>query len=146
MTKVVINACFGGFSLSPEAERAYLARKGKQAFFYEHPRNADGRIDFDRFARLADPNNKAGLVTFTLTEDIGPEPTSEEINGSAGWFNDRDVPRDDPDLVAIVEEMGRAADGAHAKLQIVEIPDDVVWTVEEYDGSEHVAEQHRTWA
>jgi len=30
-------------------------------------------------------------------------------------------------------------------LAIVEIPDDVEYTIEEYDGNEHVAEAHRTW-
>jgi hypothetical protein len=28
---------------------------------------------------------------------------------------------------------------------VVEIPDDVNWQVEEYDGMEHIAEKHRTW-
>jgi hypothetical protein len=30
-------------------------------------------------------------------------------------------------------------------LEIVEIPDDVEYTIEEYDGLEHIAEKHRTW-
>ena len=41
--------------------------------------------------------------------------------------------------------MSDAADGSCAKLEIVEIPDGVDWTVEEYDGNEHIAESHRTW-
>jgi len=28
----------------------------------------------------------------------------------------------------------------------VEIPDDVKWHIHEYDGLEHVAEDHRTWS
>jgi hypothetical protein len=28
----------------------------------------------------------------------------------------------------------------------VDIPDDVNWYIEEYDGNEHVAERHRTWS
>ena len=27
----------------------------------------------------------------------------------------------------------------------VEIPDDVEWQIEEYDGTEHISEKHRTW-
>jgi hypothetical protein len=57
----------------------------------------------------------------------------------------RNVPRDCPDLVNIIETMGDAANGAHAKLKVVEIPDDVRWVIEEYDGYEHIAEAHRTW-
>lgn len=60
-------------------------------------------------------------------------------------FCDRDIPRDDPYLVKIVKEMGDGAAGSHARLKIVEIPADVDWIVQEYDGAEWVAEAHRTW-
>ena len=33
-----------------------------------------------------------------------------------------------------------------AKLKIVEIPDDVEWIIEEYDGKEWIAEDHRRWS
>ena len=57
-----------------------------------------------------------------------------------------DIKRDDARLVQVVEEMGNAADGSFAKLTVVTIPDDVVaWHIDEYDGREHVAENHRTW-
>ena len=35
------------------------------------------------------------------------------------------IPRDDPALIQVVEELGKGADGDHAELKIVEIPDDV---------------------
>ena len=57
----------------------------------------------------------------------------------------RDIKRNDPILVKVVEELGKEADGDHARLKTVEIPDDVDWQIEEYDGFEHVAESHRTW-
>jgi hypothetical protein len=60
-------------------------------------------------------------------------------------FYDRDVPRDDPFLVQAVEELGKLADGNYAQLKIVEVPDGVNWYIEEYDGSEWVAERHQTW-
>jgi hypothetical protein len=60
-------------------------------------------------------------------------------------FYDRDIPRDDTALVQVVEELGDVANGHCAKLKIVDIPDDVNWYVEEYDGLEWVAERHRTW-
>ena len=85
MRKIVINACFGGFTLSTEASRR-----------------------------------------------IGVQPHS-------------DIARDNPELVKVVEEMGFAASGPCAHLEIVEIPDDVKWHIHEYDGVEHVAEDHRTW-
>jgi hypothetical protein len=56
-----------------------------------------------------------------------------------------DIPRDCPVLVAMVEEQGTAINGAFSDLKVVEIPDDVNWYIDEYDGNEHVAERHRTW-
>lgn len=50
--------------------------------------------------------------------------------------------RNDPDLVAAVEELGK---GAGEDLKIVEIPDSVKWVIQDYDGAEWIAEQHRTW-
>ena len=57
-----------------------------------------------------------------------------------------DVERTDPKLIAAVETLGRKASGSMAKLKIVEIPDDISWHIEEYDGVEHIAEDHRTWS
>lgn len=56
-----------------------------------------------------------------------------------------DIPRDDPILVEMVETMGDQVNGSCSDLRIVEIPDDVNWQVDEYDGHEWVAEVHRTW-
>ena len=52
--------------------------------------------------------------------------------------------RNDPDLVAVVESLGAEANGKFASLEVVEIPDGIDWRIEEYDGSESVAEG-RTW-
>ena len=54
--------------------------------------------------------------------------------------------RSDPDLVAVVEELGDRADGWASELVVVEVPDNVKWHIEEYDGCEHIAEDHRTWS
>jgi len=56
-----------------------------------------------------------------------------------------DISRDDPALVQTVEELGDAADDNYAQLRIADVPDDVEWYIDEYDGIETVREQHRTW-
>jgi hypothetical protein len=61
------------------------------------------------------------------------------------YFSDREIERDDPVLVEIVERLGSESNGRYSDLKIVEIPDDVDWEVMEYDGMEHIAEKHRTW-
>lgn len=48
-------------------------------------------------------------------------------------------------LVDVVEKLGSKANGGSANLKVVEIPDDVEWEIEAYDGLEWVAEKHRTW-
>jgi len=56
------------------------------------------------------------------------------------------ISRDDQVLIEIVEELGPdVCSGDYAELVVVEIPDDVDWVIEEYDGYEHIAEKHRTW-
>lgn len=57
-----------------------------------------------------------------------------------------DIPRDSLELVLCVEALGELANGPHTDLKIVEIPDNVEWKIEEYDGVEWIAEVHRTWS
>lgn len=61
------------------------------------------------------------------------------------YFAPYEISRDDPVLVQVVEELGDKANSHYAHLVIVDIPDDVSWHIAEYDGYEHVAENHRTW-
>ena len=58
---------------------------------------------------------------------------------------DHNIKRDDPLLLQTFDEMGQEAAGGYCRLKVVEIPDDVEWTIEEYDGLEWVAEKHREW-
>jgi hypothetical protein len=79
-------------------------------------------------------------------EDCQSDPGKRDYSKSnALCFSDRDMLRNDPILVQVVEELGEEANDKYAHLAIVEIPDDVKWHIEEYDGREHVAEDHRTW-
>jgi hypothetical protein len=156
--KVVINACFGGFSLSPRAVKAYADRKGWPCFFYKRGK------DIHELIRIADEeafaNNKLfgptayrvpNAAELPVSQDAWADMSTEERRASneawsAAFISHRDIPRDDADLVAVVEELGSAANGSCAKLKVVEIPDGAEWMVEEYDGNEHVADIHRTWS
>lgn len=104
--KVVINKCYGGFSLSKEACEMYAKAKG---------------------ISVGEWNDTWGFY-------------------EGGQFYDREIPRNDPVLVDIVEQLRNKASGGCAELSIVEIPDGVDWCVEEYDGKEWIAETHRTWS
>ncbi len=53
--------------------------------------------------------------------------------------------RTDPKLIECVETLGYKADGRFANLKVVEIPDDVEWEINYYDGIESIHEVHRVW-
>lgn len=87
--KIVVNTCYGGFSLSQKAEGFLMEKYGV---------------------------------------------TSKNID------------RNDPRLVDCVETLGGSvAGGRFSVLGIIEIPDDVEWEIDDYDGLEWVAEKHRIW-
>lgn len=140
---VVINKQHGGFGLSQKAIQRYLELKGVK-YYVE---------DNERFGSLVGP--RYWLVP---KEQQLQEPDAETWHGMTlterqqhnrlyeqQVFCDRDLDRDDPVLVQVIKEMGTDASGRHADLKIVEIPADVEWIIEEYDGLEWVAEKHRTW-
>ena len=119
--KVAINRCFGGFGISNEAFEKLLERKGVE--FQKVPAKFKFRgDDFDYY--------KAGI-----------EPCDDTYISEYDYYQDRS----DPDLIAVIEEIKDQANSWAAEIAIVEIPDDVKWHIDEYDGMEHVAEDHRTW-
>lgn len=63
--------------------------------------------------------------------------------GKYGFYGSID--RTDPRLVECVEKLGDRASGSLSALKVVEVPDDVDWTIEDYDGVETVEEIHRIW-
>lgn len=134
MPKVVINADFGGFSLSPLALEMYYkrARGLEEVYWFEYD------FSTESFTRVERDSDALVLLAYDI-----PNPDS---NKDEGALSPRDIPRDDPALVAVVEELGsQKAGGRHANLRVVEVPDDVKWHIAEYDGLEHVAEDHRSW-
>lgn len=141
--KVVINKCYGGFSISPEAVVALAARKGVEINWFANVIDSttdDLKLVPVSFEEAKDERMKDGRYMLPHAI-IGNDPDSE-----GSWFENRPEDRADPDLVAVVEELGAAANGRHAELAVVEIPDDVEYQIDEYDGIEWVAEKHRTWS
>ena len=114
--KVVINTKHGGFGLSYDATIRYLELSGTEYTLVEQQ---------DRHTQLT-----KGYLIY--------------VNGTHFW--DHNIDRDDPALIAVVKEMGPKANGDHADLKIVEIPANVEWQINDYDGVEWVAEKHRTWS
>lgn len=142
--KIVINKCYGGFGLSPEAIYMYASLKKVSVFPYTED-NSDTRLPYgDRNLKRWTEDSTRSTI-YWLTEDIGDKPTLEQLN-KASWMHDMDIERHDPLLVKVVEKLGEKANSRFSELKIVEVPDGVDYEIEEYDGMEWIAEAHRTWS
>lgn len=132
--KIVYNGCYGGFGLSPAAQQAYAKRKGFELFFYKQTAysHRDGRDEYTKTTEADD-----SLFVSAVRVDAGEKP-NKLPSGHDEWFWDNDIPRNDPDLIAVIEEMGDAANGRCASLHIKELPKGTLYRIDEYDGSESV--------
>ena len=126
--KIVINNCFGGFSLSPTAIKRWSDLKGHGCFFFNW-------CNFPLSLEEAERSHSFLACKTDVFDDYN--------NG--GRIASCKLDRADPDLVKIVEEMGDAASGNYSMLKVVEIPDGVDWEIMEYDGAETIHEKHRSW-
>ena len=133
--KLVINKCYGGFGLSHEAVLEYAKIKGIEIFaFIETSSNF-------RNPEYTEYTGQEGVFMIHYYT----KPLKDGKRQDDSYFYDGNIKRDDPALVQVVENLGDKANKDYAQLEIVDIPDDVEWTIEEHDGNEWVAESHRTW-
>lgn len=67
-----------------------------------------------------------------------------EWDGYGFKYSDYNM-RTDHKLVECVETLGREANGTFSALKVVDIPDDVDWEIDDYDGFETIHEVHKSW-
>ena len=120
MTKVVINACYGGFGLSEEAMRLYAQKKGLDFYVWRDPKYSS---DIFKQYFTADPS-----VMATIDDDFWRKYS----------LLDDDIERTDPVLIEVVEELGEKANGLAANLVIEELPKGTLYRITEYDGFEGI--------
>lgn len=60
-------------------------------------------------------------------------------------FSFYSLPRTDPNLIAVVEQLGDAVNTKYSKLQVVHIPDGISYEIVEEAGFETLHESHRVW-
>lgn len=157
--KIVINTCFGGFSLSPLGYKRYAELIGKTAYFFSS-KAKDGKLDISKHYPTSIDEAKDEFM-FTVFSVPNPdeiitrdkewnEMTMDERTASNELYSSihiyaNDIERNDPNLIKVVVELGDEVNGKCSKLEIIDIPDGVDYVIEEYDGNEHIAEKHRTW-
>lgn len=112
---IVVNRCHGGFDLSSEAIQYYLDLIGQPYVLVD-------RADRDSTRRFG-----------------------QRVMVDGRQFNESRVRRDDPALVKTVRDLGERVNTNHSNVQVIEIPANVDWEIEEYDGYEKLAEVHRSW-
>ena len=129
--KIVINTIYGGFGLSREAIILYAELKGVKLYEGEKESFIQSfyTIPFEQFKEMY--------------EEAKITRVYDKVN-SFYWYPDYE--RNDPLLIKVVEELGvEAASGKYAQLKVVEIPDDIMWEIDEYDGMETIRESSRHW-
>lgn len=142
--KIVKNNCFGGFSLSDKAYEKLIEYGIPVRKYEQEERNPITGLYDNKSA------NNEGEVIFD--RDLEDDDMSKSMRGFSGryWscFLDRHN-RNHPLLVKVVEELGgghrKGASGEFADLKVVEIPDDIDYEIDDYDGVETIRESHRTW-
>ena len=133
MQELVINRCYGGFSLSMAAVywlAEHCCEAAKREIERQNANMASGSQDFFDVSNRKKwiEGDTGGLLAYS-------------------WHpGEKDLGRDHPLLLACVRALGEKADSTCSNLAIIEIPDGVEWEIESYDGREWIAEKHRTWS
>jgi hypothetical protein len=134
--KIAINTCFGGFGLSKKAVKRMAELQGKECYFFYIDRK-DGK----RYYNSLDKYQVDWFIAFSI-------PNPNDYNPDIlGQFILTDNPKDRTDsiLIQVIEELKEEANGQHSDLKIVEIPDNVEWYIDDYDGIESIHEKHKSW-
>lgn len=149
--KVVINKCYGGYSLSRLALVRLQELRGEPCHFMQ---DKNYRLRHAR-SRIGKPKLPPLWWEVTLKEveaqkcsDIEVVPCRDPKIGpweEGNYIDHRPDNRNDPLLVQVVEELGDKANGECAKLRVVDIPDGVSYEIHDYDGIESIEEVHRSW-
>ena len=127
MTKIIYNGCYGSFSLSKSAILRYAEIKGITLYTKEDPTFTSYYLcPVDEYKRIQkeESNNPIGPGRYARSNEM--------------HFSGRDLERNDPVLVQVVEELGHLANGHCADLRIVELPVGTLYRIDEYDGNESV--------
>lgn len=132
MKKVILNKCYGEFGVSDKVYEEYAKAKGFNLFRYE-------KKDIDKF--VITDNKNLFLVHYSKIY-LGKQ--CKNIPNEAFLYLD-DRYREDKTLIDIVEKLGEEANGIWSKLVVVEIPDDLDYVIDNYDGIETLHQKVQEW-
>ena len=105
MKKIIINACYGGFSLSDAAIKLYAKKKGLTLHIQEKPHNPTYWLIPE-----SEWDSQENWASLSLAEK---QASNKFIKDNA--ISIRDIERDDTTWIAVVEELGGEASGDSAQ-------------------------------
>lgn len=136
--EIILNKCYGVFELSEKAYLKWAEKLGAPVYAYA--------FDFheNKYVKVGHLNPKYRHKTY-LFIDYG-EYLPDDFNPKAVLtFEEKD--RTDLCLIEAVKELGEEANGTHANLKVVEIPDELAdkYVIDDYDGYETLHEKVQIW-
>jgi len=137
MKKVILNKCYGGFDVSRKAYELYAKKKGLNLYGYE-----SNFINNECFYKKTNKDN--GFVSY-FTKDFGDNVQISDDDYEKYTLYLGSNHREDKVLIEVIEELGEKASGFCGNLQIVEIPDDLDYVIDEYDGIETLHQKVQEW-
>lgn len=164
--KVVINRCWGGFSLSATAVARIAELQGRECYFFttDYKQGLDAPMIPVTLEQVEEGPTRMSRMMFSAYDIPNPNEVfaypdnktwnemsmEERQHNSALYekhsFDTRPSERHDPMLVRVVEELGEKSWGTCSELRVVDIPDGTDYEIDEYDGMETIHEKHRSWA
>lgn len=136
--KVILNKCFGGFDVSPEGYQLYAKKKGFNLYAYK----TNDNLLYDYVE--APTNDDWNLNYYTQCLGLGKDIRSNREDHKNMLYLNSDY-REDATLIEVVEELGKNASGNFGDLVVVEIPADMEYVIDDYDGMETLHQKVQEW-
>ena len=130
--KIILNKCFGGFDVSQEGYELYAKKKGLELFKYKD------NLDFRNRQYIKIKDEEKEFFKQYFTKDFGEVAKISNEDYEKYNLYLREEYRQDQTLIEVVEELGEKASGRLGELEVVEIPDNSFYKIDEYDGVETI--------
>lgn len=117
--KIAINTKHGSFDLSEKAVLRYAELAGIKVY------------------KRQIYSSMIEWITIPVKEYKELLETTGNLSLSAYTLN---ISRNDPILIQVIEELGKECNTDWSSIKVVEIPDDIEWEINDYDGVETVVE------
>lgn len=140
--KVILNKCYGGFQVSDEGYQLYAKKKGLNLYRYNIEIINGGKGIYKKVEKV-DKKNYWKIYYFTKDMGDNIEISDEDYTKYSLYLNYEY--REDKALIETIEELGQNASGSCGNLKVVEIPDNLNYVIDEYDGIETLHEKVKVW-